>query len=157
MIVRKGAARRRAAAAVEAAILLPTLVLLALITFDFCRVFHYYTVVTNCARNGAIYAADNIVLDSDGNLIQLLGAGSPYTVSADLATNVQNAALADWPSDLGSQPTVSLRTTTADGHTYADVTVSYTFRTVAAYAAVPATVSLSRKVRVRITQALPNS
>lgn len=138
MIVGGRVAARRAAVAVEAAILLPTLVLLAVIAFDFCRVFHYATAVTDCARAGAIYASD------------------PVTQSESPYGSVQAAALAEWPSGLGAPPTVDMTTTTEGGHAYADVTVRYTFRTVAAYAGTPVTVNLSRTVRVRVTQPLPN-
>jgi hypothetical protein len=120
------------------ALLLPSIALLFVIAVDFCRVFHYYTVITNCARAGAVYASD------------------PYSDVTPAYASVSAAALADWPSGLGDPPNVSSTPVTVDGHTYADVQVTYTFRTVVSYTGVPATVSLSRTVRVRVAQQLPN-
>jgi Flp pilus assembly protein TadG len=129
--------RRRAAAAAELALLLPTIVLLFVIAFDFCRVFHYYSVLTNCARAGAVYASD------------------PYA-AAPIYGSVSEAALADWPSSLGSAPNVSATAVSDGGHNYMDVQVTYTFQTVVSYVGVPATVNLSRTVRVRVAQQIPN-
>ena len=49
---------RRAVAAAELALLLPVLTMLLVLGIDFGRVFYYYVTITNCARNGALYAAD---------------------------------------------------------------------------------------------------
>jgi hypothetical protein len=127
----------------EAAILLSTLVLLSIIAFDFCRVFHYSEVVNNCARAGAIYMVDPYTQYQ-----------SPYYVAGDQATSVKNAALAEWPSNLGTAPTVTL--TYNSGDTYAKVNVSYTFNTVVSYLNVPSSVSLSRTVEVEVMPAFPN-
>src|SRR5690348_10075006 len=98
-MVRRGVPGRRAAAAVELAILLPTLVLLFVIAMDFCRVFYYYSVVTSCARNGAVYATD-----------PTSAASSPYYTttngSYDYAASVTKAAKAD-SAEFGPQMTVS--------------------------------------------------
>src|SRR5208337_4030855 len=48
--------RRRGAAASELALLLPLLVLVLIVAIDFCRLFFDYTIITNAARNGALYA-----------------------------------------------------------------------------------------------------
>jgi Flp pilus assembly protein TadG len=135
---RRGAARRRGAAATEAAILLPVLVLLAVIAFDFCRVFSYAEVLTNCARNGAVYASD-----PSGDV------RPPYA-------SVREAALADWPYDPAQLSVTSTPTTGADGHRYVDVRASCTFHTVVSYLGVPASVNLSRTVRVRQAPPVPN-
>jgi Flp pilus assembly protein TadG len=134
--------RRSAAAAAEAAILLPTLILLAVIAFDFCRVFHYAEVVNGCARAGAIYMVDPTSQSQ-----------SPYYVADDQAASVTNAALADWPPSLGAAPTVSL--TYHDGDTYAKVTVTYTFNTVVSFTGVPGSVTLSRTVQVEVMPKYP--
>ena len=49
---------RPASSAVELALVLPLLALLFLVTVDFARLYYHYTIVTNCARAGALYAAD---------------------------------------------------------------------------------------------------
>ena len=58
----QGGPRRRGAAVVELALLLPFLTFLLLITIDYCRLFYYSQVVTNCARNGAVFASDPFAL-----------------------------------------------------------------------------------------------
>src|SRR4051794_11952174 len=53
--------KRRArfgAAAVELAVLLPFLAFLFVIAVDWSRIFYYSVIVTNAARNGALYASD---------------------------------------------------------------------------------------------------
>ena len=50
--------RRCGAAAVELALLLPLLTLLVVLVVDFGRIFYHSIMLTNCARNGALYAAD---------------------------------------------------------------------------------------------------
>src|SRR5262249_38652771 len=49
---------RRGAAAVELAVLLPFLAFLFVIAVDWSRIFYYSMTVTNCARNGALWAGD---------------------------------------------------------------------------------------------------
>src|SRR5947209_13304932 len=67
---------------------------LALITVDFARFAYGYVTVTNCARNGAIYASSN----------STARAQSPY-YNANVNTATQTAALAD-ASTLSPSPTV---------------------------------------------------
>jgi Flp pilus assembly protein TadG len=101
---------------VEFAILLPFLVLLLTIVLDFCRVFYHYTIVTNCARNAALYASD-----------QTAAKESPYTV-ADRATSIRNAALADAGDiPLAEQPKIVVTSTAVS------VTVSYPVPMVTSY------------------------
>ncbi len=69
---------------VEFAILLPFLVLLLTIALDFCRVFYHYTIVTNCARNAALYASDQTTEDE-----------SPHYTAGDRAASIRKAALDD--------------------------------------------------------------
>src|SRR4051794_26777014 len=84
--------RRRGTASGELALLLPVLAFILVAAVDFARVFRAYTVVTWCARDGAVY-----------------GSGSS-TKSTD-TTGIQTAALAD-ASDLSPQPTVTSTTGT---------------------------------------------
>ena len=53
---------RHAAAAAELAILLPFLAFAFVIAVDWSRIFYYSVIVTNCARNGALYASDPTTL-----------------------------------------------------------------------------------------------
>ena len=120
------------------AIVLPPLVFLALAVVDFGRVYYYTDVVSNCARNGAVYVSD-----------PLAQAQSPYT-------SVTQAALAD-ASDLSPAPTVSTSSgTDGSGNAYIAVTVSYTYNTIVNYPGIPASTSLSRTVQVRVAPTTPN-
>jgi hypothetical protein len=140
------APRRSAAAAAEAAILLSTLVLLAFIAFDYCRVFQYAEVVNTCAQAGALYMIDPSIQSQ-----------SPYYVSGDMNKSVSNAALASWPSNLGSPPTVSLNYNSGGSYpNFAQVTVSYTFQPVVSYLIIPATVTVTRTVEVQVMPLFPN-
>ena len=50
--------RRRGAAAAELAVLAPLLLFVLIVAIDFCRLFFDYTIITNAARNGALWASD---------------------------------------------------------------------------------------------------
>jgi Flp pilus assembly protein TadG len=132
----KGSARR-GVAAVELAILLPLIVFLFVITLDYARLFYFSLTVQNCARNGAMYASD-----PTGAML------SPFS-------SVEQAALSD-ASSLSPTPTVSSLTASDAAGTYAEVTVTYQFRTITGYPGIPNQVNLARTVRMRMTQAVPN-
>jgi Flp pilus assembly protein TadG len=128
---------RSASAAVELALLLPILSLFFLITVDFARLYHY-VIVTNCARNGALYGSDPTA-----------AAESPYA-------NVTAAALAD-AGDLSPQPTVtSTNGTDSSNNPYVEVTVVYPVTTISNYPGLPNPINLTRTVRMRVAPAAPN-
>ncbi len=133
----RNARRRRGAAAVELAITLPVLVLLAVIAADFCRLYRDYVIVTNCARNGALWAAD------------------PVAQSTSRYGSASAAALAD-ASNLSPAPTVTGPTYATDGsgNPYAEVTVSHDFNMITTYLGF-GTVTVSRTVRVRVAPTVP--
>src|SRR5262249_11371117 len=87
---------RPAAAAAELAFLLPVLVLLTVACADFARLFYFYVTVTNCARNGAIWASDPVAKTT-----------SPYT-TLDQAVGADS-------SGLSLQPATSKTGTDANG------------------------------------------
>ncbi|MGA8347306.1 MAG: TadE family protein, partial [Isosphaeraceae bacterium] len=68
--------RRRGGAASELIVLAPLLFFVLIVAIDFCRLFFAYTIITNAARNGALWASD------------------PGPTQSPYAT-VQDAALAD--------------------------------------------------------------
>jgi Flp pilus assembly protein TadG len=130
--------RRCAAAATELALLLPFLGGLLLITIDFARLYYHYTIVTNCARNGALYLSDPTVTNE-----------SPYA-------NVTAAAQAD-ASDLSPLPTVnSTNGTDSSSNPYVEVTVTYPFQTISSYPGLPNPINLTRTVRMRVSPTSPN-
>src|SRR5579883_1721527 len=121
---------RRGAAAVELAMLLPVIVFLLLVAVDFARVYYFSLTVTNCARNGALYACDPVA-----------AAVSPFQ-------SVQQPALAD-AGNLSPSPTVTTQTVGSGAGSYVTVTVNYTFQTITNFPGIPATVALSRSVTMR--------
>jgi Flp pilus assembly protein TadG len=128
---------RRAAAAVELAVLLPFLMFLFVIAVDWSRVFYDSVIVTNCARNGALYACDPTTQ-----------ASSPYA-------NVTEAALAD-ASNLSPPPTVTSTQGSDANGSYVEVTVTYQFQTVSNFPGVPKTTTLVRTVRMNVLPQNPN-
>jgi Flp pilus assembly protein TadG len=123
--------QRRGAAAVELAVLLPFLTFMLVGGVDFARVFYYSLTLSNCAREGALYAS----LDA--------------THAAD-TTGTQNAALAD-ASEFSPAPTVSSVTgTDSSGNPVVTVTVTYSFQTITSYPGIPSPISLVRTVQMRI-------
>jgi Flp pilus assembly protein TadG len=128
--------RRRGVAAVELAILLPLLGFLFVVAIDFARIFYYCVVVTNCARDGALYASDSTA-----------AVDSPFKSTTE-------AALAD-ASALSPAPTVSSKTVSdADGD-YVEVTVTYKFTTITNYPLVPRNLDVTKTCRMRMVAATP--
>lgn len=136
-IARSGQDRRRAVAAVELAILLPFLAFLFVVAVDFARVFYYSLTITNCARNGALYGCD------------------PVAAQQSAYASVQEAALAD-AGNLQPAPSVTSKTVADASGDQVEVTVNYTFNTITQYPGVPSTLNLSRTVRMRMVQTVPN-
>ena len=129
--------RRGGVAAVELAVLLPFLAFLFVIAVDWARIFYYSVVVTNCARNGALYLSDPAPRST-----------SPYP-------DVTTAALADAPN-LSPTPTVTSTNGSDSAGPYVEVTVSYPFTTVTNFPGVPANTTLVRTVRMYAAQQYPN-
>ena len=131
---------RRAMAALELALLLPMLVFLFVIAFDWARIFYYSVTLTNAARQGAIYGA---------NLNPT--ATSPYT-------SVAQAAMAErGVQALTPSPTITSTTggSATLGTNYIEVTVTWPFSTVTSFPGVPSPVLLTRTVRMRVAPTLP--
>ena len=96
---------RRGAAAAELAVMLPVLTLLLVIAVDIARLFHAYVTITNCARNGAIWAsspttaqAQHPQYSSSNTVTQNLQAvgqteDQPVGVGAGRALAIANAGL----------------------------------------------------------------
>ena len=95
---------RRGVAAAEFALLLPFLCIFLLGTIDFSRLFYSYITITNCARNGALWATDPYANPSLGT-VTATNPQSPYA-------SVTAAALAD--SNLSPTPTVTGPTSGTD-------------------------------------------
>jgi Flp pilus assembly protein TadG len=122
---------RRGAAAVELAVLLPVLLMILVAAADFAQVFGYAVVITNCARNGALY-----------------GSSSP-TAATDTA-GIQTAALLDAGS---LTPTVQSSTGVDANGDYVDVTVTYNVALYSSYLGIADPFPLTRTVRMRVLPA----
>lgn len=132
--------RRRAASAVELALLLPILVALFVFAIDFARLYYAYCIVTNCARNGALYAS-----------------GSPQDIAESHYLDLNAAALAD-ASNLNPIPTVSVYPTDYYLSTVASVqvTVTYPFSTISNYPGLPNPINLTRTIQMNRAPTVPN-
>src|SRR5271157_4829568 len=109
---------RRGSAAAELAILAPLLLFVLIVAIDFCRLFFSYTIITNAARNGALWASDS-----------LAPSKSPYATVQDAAladANNLNPALTAANVTLSPGPSVL-------GHSTVSVTVKYQFNMISTY------------------------
>ena len=131
---------RRGAATAELALLLPVVAFLFVAVIDFARVFHYYVIVTSCARNGALYGCLDASHSTDTTGIQkaALGQYNGATSSPEV-------------SSLSPTPSVSSTTgTDASRNAYVKVTVTYTFNTISGYPWISSTVTVGRTVQMRV-------
>jgi Flp pilus assembly protein TadG len=121
------------------ALLLPVLTFLVIVAVDFGRAFYYQVTITNCARNGALYASD------------------PASPLRNTYTDYKQAAIADGQNLNPPLTTNQVSSTSGtDGYgSYVEVTVQYSFSTVTSYLGFNS-VSLSRKVRMRVPQVVPD-
>ena len=146
---------RKGAQVVELAVLLPFLAFMFVIAVDWARIFYYSIAVTNCARNGALYLSQQQSAKT---------TTAPYTDSAyvnlyvNSANPVTDAALADAP-DLTPAPTVTSTTGSDSYGSYAEVTVSYPFQTVANFSVgnflVPSSLNVTSTVRMYVPPESP--
>ena len=124
---------RRGSAAAELVAVAPLLLFILIVAIDFCRLFFAYTIITNAARNGALYASD------------------PRYQS--LYANFQAAALAD-ANNLNpalTEANVTLSTwTDAQRNNWVSVKVQYQFNMISSYLGF-SNVNLWRQVTMRMT------
>jgi Flp pilus assembly protein TadG len=114
------------------ALVLPLLLFICGIVADYSRVYHYSQTITDCARNGALYACNPDLANR-----------SPYF-------SLEEAALANAPLLKPAPEVTSVTGTDDQGHEYVEVTVSWIFRTVTKFPGIPRNVDLSRTVRMRL-------
>jgi Flp pilus assembly protein TadG len=131
MTARK-ASRRPGHAAVEFAVLLPFLLFICVLATDWARLYYYTITVEACARNGALYASDQVTQNQ-----------SPYT-------SVQQAALAEAPALNGTATVTQTNSTDSTGAAVVVVTVSVPFKTIANFPGVPSSQTLSRSVQMQV-------
>lgn len=112
--------------------MLPLLLLLFVGSVDFARVFRQMQVIAECARSGAVYAAD------------------PDLAARSGFESVESIALAG-AIGLSPKPTVSVAYgTDSRGDKYAEVMVSYSFSLITSFLdSKPLTVSRTSRARLR--------
>jgi Flp pilus assembly protein TadG len=114
--------------------------LLMTVSVDFCRVFHHYSIVTNAARNAALYASDSTA-----------ALDSPYYVAGDRTQSIRNAALAD----AGNLNAGTLTVATTETSSYVEVTVTYPVPMVTSYLGFSSK-TVGRTVRMSVAPNIPN-
>ena len=145
---------RRGTVAAEFALVLTFIILpLCMITIDFARLFYHYTIITNCARNGALWASDPLSnLDPTIWPVKPTNSESPYP-------NLQAAVLADAgsltpvPRVNSTDPTYS---TDASGNMTVSVTVTYDFTVLSPFLLGYDTFPISRTETMRVLPKTPN-
>ena len=118
-------------ATVELSVLLPFLAFLFVAGLDYSRVFYTSVIVSNCARNGALFASDFTMADQ-----------SPYET-------LEQAVYADATDLTGEFEITSQEGKDAQGYGWVEVTVVYPFETVVTYPGIPSEVNIKRTVRMR--------
>ena len=130
--------QHRGAATVELAVALPLLTFLFLVAVDFCRVFYFSQVVTNCTRNGALYATD------------------PVAAGWSRYRSLEEAVRADAGADIAGQLTITSTTGTDSVGSYTQITVSYPFTTLTNYLGIARTTTITRQALARPAALVPN-
>jgi Flp pilus assembly protein TadG len=123
---------------VELAITLPLLLLLLAIATDLGRVFYYSLTVQNCARAGAVYAADPDVSHE-----------SPFA-------NFEAAALADAPHLRPAPRVSSTLARDTQGNAYVEVTAEYQFDAITTLPGLPKRIDVSKTVRMYVASSEPD-
>jgi Flp pilus assembly protein TadG len=134
-------ARRRGAAAAELALVLTVLIPVFILALDAARVYQAYIVMTEAARNGAVYLYDPVA-----------AAQSPY---ADYKAAVLANAAADLPG-LTADDISSQSVTDPYSNKGAAVSISYKFSFLTAWPGLPTSFTIHRTVKVRVAPTLPN-
>lgn len=127
--------KSRGQSIVEFAMITPLLFLMLALAADFGRAFTAYITISSAAREGAAYGAASLT-------------------NADDTAGIKAAAMADAPNIWGVAPTVSVSNAKTQLDTwkyrYVEVTVNYTFSPIMRVPPIPNSVSMTRKVRMRV-------
>lgn len=128
---------RRGAALVEAAIVLPIMLLLIGVAVDFSRIFYGNVTLSGGARNGILYEFD------------------PLNVAQSYYTDYANAGKAD-ATNMGTNVTFSKVVTTTSGVTNVAVTANTNFKTIGWWFILPAQKSVDRTLVIRKAPLIPD-
>jgi Flp pilus assembly protein TadG len=132
----------------EAALILPLMLLMCCGVMDFARVVYAGVEVANAARAGVQFGA--LTPGNSGNTAGMVSAAQAD--AADLGSSNVTATASNFCACTGVTGTVSCSTTCvgATPNGYVSVTANYTFNTVVTYPGVPSQVVLSRTAKMRV-------
>jgi Flp pilus assembly protein TadG len=132
----------------EAALLVPLMLLMCCGVMDFARVVYAGIAVANAARAGVQFGA--LTPGNSGNTAGMAQAAK--NDAADLGSGNVTATATNFCACTGTAGTVSCSTTcsgaTPDG--YVSVTANYTFNTLLKCPGIPSQVVLSRTAKMRV-------
>jgi Flp pilus assembly protein TadG len=149
-------------AAVELAVALPVLALLLVGTADFARVFYWAIEMTNAARAGAQYGAQNLGTGADHTAVETAATGS-VNVGGDLTANASRrcecsdatatfTSTAPAANNCTDPPSTSCPSAGTFRVITITVTVTKTFSTFAPYPGIPRPLTFSRAAIMRVTE-----
>jgi Flp pilus assembly protein TadG len=146
---RKGRRKWRSAqSTVELAIVLPVLVLLLLATLDFGRLYYMALAVTDAARAGAQYGAQNGATAVNVLGMEQAACNSMPNLTCVAGTNAMASSFC-----MCSGATVSCTnpgTCATYVQNFVQVTISTTFSTVVSYPGIPRSVALSTSATMQV-------
>jgi len=128
---------RRGTALVEAAVVLPVMILLIGIAVDYGRIYYSTVTLSGSSRNGAMYEFD------------------PYSYDESNYTSYTTAAQSD-ASNLGTNVTFSKSTSTVSGTTTVTIQSNSTFRMLSSWYFLPNQTSINRTIAIRQVQLVPD-
>jgi len=140
---------RRGQSLAELALVLPVLILLLLVALDFTRMFNMSMAVTDAARAGAQWGAQNRAAAANTLGMEQAACSSMTDISCTPGTNTTASSFCQCA---GSSATISC---TSPGSctnvlNFVTVTATATFNTVMAYPGLPSSVPLSATATMQV-------
>jgi Flp pilus assembly protein TadG len=134
---------------VELALMLPLLVVLLVVALDFARMFNMSMAVTDAARAGAQWGAQNRASAANVLGMEQAACNSMADISCTPGTNTTASSFCQCA---GSTGTISCTSPggCADIQNFVTVTATATFSTVVAYPSLPSSVPLSASVTMQV-------
>ena len=129
--------KRRGAALVEAAIVLPVMIVLIGVAVDYSRIFYGNVTLNGASRNGGMYEFD------------------PLNVSQSYYTDYANAGAAD-TTNLSSKVTYAKSSTTTSGVTNVTISATTSFKTMSSWFILPATKSVTKTLVIHKAPLVPD-
>ena len=134
---------------VELALMLPVLVLLLLVALDFARMFNRSMAVTDAARAGAQWGAQNRASAANVTGMEQAACNSMADLPCTPGTNTTASSFCQCA---GSSGTISCTSPggCANVQNFVTVTASSTFNTVLTYPGLPSSVPLSASATMQV-------